>query len=400
MKKISKITIVLCFVMILFVSSFASANSGQSVALGHEFTALGGSAALFSNPAFVNERDENFVSELNSQLSFWNNGINSKYFNKYLRKEDKNNILNNIDSDGLLLTTDGSQDLKLLIGSVGVFGGIKESVQGSISSDIVKLILKGNEIGKEYKLDDTDLSAGIYADTGVNFSYPIEKAAKEMDINNFKIGGSLHYLYGGIFKVKGSGSATLDYNNSGAEGSFRMEYAEKASGLAFDIGALFEIDDKITVGTSIMNIGSLKGEDPKYSESKLVMDGSELSTETVAEDEPMEEDLVYKLPRKFKVGANYKYRSNLDLFADYTLTSYDIGVTDHTLAGAVEYKPLKMLPLRLGANYSTLQNSLAFSGGMGLYLGPVHLDLGFSDLKSFFQNAKGVEAGLSVSIAF
>jgi len=64
------------------------------------------------------------------------------------------------------------------------------------------------------------------------------------------------------------------------------------------------------------------------------------------------------------------------------------------------YKPVKMLPLRLGANYSTLQNSLALSGGMGLHLGPVHLDLGFSDLKSFFQNAKGVEAGLSVSLAF
>ena len=260
-------------------------------------------------------------------------------------------------------------------------------------------ILKGNEIGKTYKLDDTDLSAGIYGDTGVNFSYPVKKAAEEMEINKFKIGGSFHYLYGAIFKVEGEGETTLDYNETSSEGNIRMEYAEEASGIAFDIGASFEIDDKLTVGTSIMNIGSLKGKDPRYSEMKLIQEGTEVTTEE-SEDKPMEKDLIYKLPRKFKIGGRYDFRENIDLFADYTLTSYDIGTTDHTLAGAVEYKPVKMLPLRLGANYSTLQNSLALSGGMGLHLGPVHLDLGFSDLKSFFQNAKGVEAGLSVSLAF
>ena len=389
MKKLIKITTVFSFVMILFISGMVSANSGQSIALGHEFTALGGSAAIFSNPAFVNERDEKFILEANGQLSFWNNGINSKYLNKYLDQEAKDNILNNIDSDGLLLKANGSQDLKLLIGPVGVFAGLKENAQGAISSDIIEVILEGNEIGQEYELDGTDFSAGVYADTGVSFSYPVEKAAKEMDIKDFKIGGSFHYLYGAIYKATVIGNINVDYDSEEATGDLRLEYAEEAKGIAFDIGALFEIDDKITVGTSIMNLGSLKGVDPKYS----------IPSEDI-EDEPMDKDLVYKLPRKFKVGANYKYRSNLDLFADYTLTSYDIGTTDHTLAGAVEYKPVKMIPLRLGANYSTLQNSLAFSGGMGLHLGPVHLDLGFSDLKSLFQNAKGVEAGLSVSLAF
>jgi len=394
-----KISILLSIIMILVVSGISSANSGQTIALGHEFTTLSGSAAILSNPAFVNERNERFIFELNGQLSFWNNGINSKYFNKYLEESDKDKILNNIESDGLVLSTDGIQDMKILVGPVGVSGGVKENIQGSISSDIIELILKGNEIGKTYKLDGTDLSAGIYADTGVNFSYPIEKAAREMNINNFKIGGSFHYLYGAIFKVKGEGEATIDYNNTSSEGKIRMEYAEKATGIAFDLGASFDIDDRITVGTSILNIGSLKGKDSRYSEMKLVQEGTEVTTEEI-EDEPMEKDLMYKLPRKFKIGGRYDFRENIDLFADYTITSYDIGTTDHTLAGAVEYKPVKMLPLRLGANYSTLQNSLALSGGMGLHLGPVHLDLGFSDLKSFFQNAKGVEAGLSVSLAF
>ncbi|MGM0438123.1 MAG: DUF5723 family protein, partial [Bacillota bacterium] len=279
MKKIIKITIVLSFVITLFVSGFASANSGQTIALGHEFTALGGSAAIFSNPAFANERDERYVLELNGQLSFWNNGINSKYFNQYLTQEDKDKILNNIDSDGLLLTADGSQDLKLLIGPVGVFAGLKESAQGTISSDIIEVILEGNEIGDEYKLDGTDFSAGVYADTGVSFSYPIEKAAKEMDIKDFKIGGSFHYLYGAIYKATVTGNVNVDYDSEEATGDLRLEYAEEAKGTAFDIGALFEIDDKIAVGTSIMNLGSLKGVDPKYSKP-----ADEI------EDEPMEED--------------------------------------------------------------------------------------------------------------
>jgi len=399
MKKYIKITTVLSLVMFLFISGIASANSGQTIALGHNYTALGGSAALFSNPAFVNKRDEKFVFELDGQLSFWNNGINSKYFNKYLDESDKEKILNNINSDGLVLTTDGIQNVKILVGPVGVFGGLKENIQGSISSDIIELILKGNEIGKTYELTGTDLSAGIYGDAGVNFSYPVKKAAKEMEINNFKIGGSFHYLYGAIIKVTGEGEAILDYNENSSEGRIRMEYAEKATGIAFDLGASFEINDKLMVGTSIMNIGSLKGENARYSEMKLVQEGTEVTTEEI-EDKAMEEELVYKLPGKIKIGGKYNFRENINLFVDYTLTDYDIGTTDHTLAGAVEYKPLKMLPLRLGANYSTLQNSLAFSGGMGLYLGPIHLDLGFSDLKSFFQNAKGMEAGLSVSLAF
>src|SRR6056297_724206 len=237
-----KISILLSIIMILVVSGISSANSGQTIALGHEFTALGGSAAIFSNPAFVNERDERFILEANGQLSFWNNGINSKYFNKYLEDSDKDKILNNISSDGLVLIADGSQDLKLLVGPVGVFAGLKENAQGSISSDIIEVILEGNEIGQEYKLDGTDFSAGVYADTGVNFSYPIEKAAREMDINSFKIGGSFHYLYGAIYKANVTGNVDVDYDSEEATGDLRLEYAEEAKGTAFDIGALFEID--------------------------------------------------------------------------------------------------------------------------------------------------------------
>ena len=399
MKKMIKSTVLLTLVTIIFFSGIVTANSGQASGLGHDFTTIEGAAAIFSNPAFVNQRENRYILELDGQLSFWNNGLSSSYFNKYLKNKDKNNILDNIEDNGLVLNADGKQNLKIAVGSVGFFGGLKENAQGSISADIIEVILEGNEIGREYKLDGTDLSAGVYADTGLNFSYPIERAAERMDISDFKIGANLHYLYGGIVKINGKGKTTLDYNTQQGEGYIEMKYAEEAVGYAFDLGALFEINDKTTVGASVMNLGYLKGKDPRYSKMEVVIDGSEVTTKEI-EDQKMQGELVYKLPRKFKVGTSYKYRSNMDLFADYTLTNYDSGNNDHKLAGAVEYKPIKRFPLRFGVNYSTLQNSLSFSGGMGFYLGPVHLDLGFSDLKTLFQNAKGLEAGLSVSLLF
>ncbi len=403
MKKKINITFVLTIIMLIAVSGVSLANSGQSVGLGHDFSTINGTAALLANPSLVNPDDDVFTLELNAQTSFWNNGISSKYANKYLDESDKNDILDKINSDGLLIMLDGNQDLRLSIGPAAFFGGVKESAQGTISKDIIELVLKGNEIGETYKLTGTDLSSAIYADTGVNFSYPLKGIANKMNIKDFKIGGTFHYLYGAIFKFEGNGEATLDYDTNSSEGYIDMKAGEESTGTAFDFGASFIVNDKLTLGTSVMNIGSLKAKNPQQTKMQFVVDSDSeeiVETEEIAENEDMDEDLFYELPRRYSIGAKYKILKKLDIYADYSNVSYDIGKSDNKFATALEYRPVGILPLRLGMNYSTLQKNLIFSGGMGLHFGPLQMDLGFSDLKSFAQNAKGLEGGVSFRLAF
>lgn len=403
MRKLIKSAALLCFVLLMAFSGPVSASSGQVVGLGHNFAALEGTGALLSNPALVNPADDSLTLELNGQVAIWNNGINSKYFNQYIDEADKDNILSNIDSDGLVLMGKGSQDIRLIIGSVGLFGGVKESGLGTISKDIVELVLKGNEIGEVYRLTGTDMSSAVYADTGVNFSLPVQSLADRMEIDGVKLGGTFHYLYGGIVKFTGEGEARLDYDTNTADGSIEMKYTEESRGTAFDLGASFAIDDRLTVAASLMNLGSISSDNHTYSKMQFVVDEENeemVETEEVAEEEVVAEELKYSLPREFKIGTRYELNKKLDLYADYSHISYDLGKTEHRLAAATEFTPIGILPLRFGVSYSTLQKDLMLSGGMGVHLGPVQLDLGFSDISAFTQNAKSVEGGVSVKMAF
>lgn len=100
-----------------------------------------------------------------------------------------------------------------------------------------------------------------------------------------------------------------------------------------------------------------------------------------------------------------KYSDNLDLFANYTMSSYSDSIyndslKDHRIALALEYTGVDFLPLRTGLNYSTLERDFDIAAGLGLYLGPLKIDVGISDLSGLFYRSKGVAGGISLRLEF
>ena len=94
------------------------------------------------------------------------------------------------------------------------------------------------------------------------------------------------------------------------------------------------------------------------------------------------------------------WTEDIDLFADYSYTSYNDGQKDHKFATATEMTWLKSLPLRTGISYSTLEKDFDWSAGIGLDLWVFEADLGVSDLMGLFNDSKEVEGALNLKIEF
>jgi len=233
-----------------------------------------------------------------------------------------------------------------------------------------------------------------------------------------------HFLAGAMGTGSGTGSFQVDYdqNNepvfSGSSGEFIAIYPEvddfsnTARGSAFDVGVYTEINDTYSLGFSVMNIGgSLAVDEARYYKYDILYedqdnDGEEeWSLSEDPEEGPVPGGLEVKLPLVIRLGGKMKVGKSLFLLANYTNTQYSEEIfgsplRDNKFAVAAEWSILKFLPLRLGANYSTLQNNLALTAGMGLHLGPVQADLGISDLTGLFNQSKGVSGAFSARLEF
>lgn len=414
-----RLTIYFITVFLLMCSSTALAGlSARTVGLGDEFAALTGSEALYGNPAAVNVTDDVFNLEMNMGASFWNNLL----MNNYIDEAAKDRILSRIDDSGFVLNTEGNLGGKLTIGPVTGFADLKGFTMVRLSNDLASLILKGNEIGKEYNLDGTAGFGAGYLDTGINLSLKLPESV--IGSKKVYLGMTYHFLAGAMGTGSGTGSFQVDYdqNNepvfSGSSGEFIAIYPEvddfsnTARGSAFDVGVYTEINDTYSLGFSVMNIGgSLAVDEARYYKYDILYedqdnDGEEeWSLSEDPEEGPVPGGLEVKLPLVIRLGGKMKVGKSLFLLANYTNTQYSEEIfgsplRDNKFAVAAEWSILKFLPLRLGANYSTLQNNLALTAGMGLHLGPVQADLGISDLTGLFNQSKGVSGAFSARLEF
>ncbi len=283
-----------------------------------------------------------------------------------------------------------------------------------LASDIGELILKGNEIGRDYNFDGTEGFGGAYLDAGLNISVRApQDLVDEWRLESLYVGFTYHNLRGVIFDFEGQGSAKFDYGEEAFNPSFtgdgrfiaRANRAEDwddlAVGSALDLGALARLNDKYTIGFSAMNIGSMSATGVEYIEYELVTDeDGKVDFEEVANEFRPNEEIHWRLPTTFKMGAMIEQRRWLTLFTDYSYTDYHYGQKDHNLAAAAEIAPWRFLPLRTGLNYSTLEGRTKWAGGFGLYLGPIKADVGVSDMRGLFNAAKGVEAAANLRIQF
>ncbi|MFW6409485.1 MAG: DUF5723 family protein [Halanaerobiales bacterium] len=408
MKNKLRVISFVCLTLMLIFSGIASAQTGKIAGLGSGFAGLEGSDALYFNPALVNPPDDVFTLETNIAVGLWNNGISSDYLNQHWEDDIKGEIMDAVADDGLILSGGGNQDLRLILGNTTFFAGLKEEASGTLSPDLVELILEGNEISSEeeeilYKLDGTALDFAVYGDAGANLSFSLDRVAEKANLDSFKVGGAYHYLYGAFGKGEGSGETEFNYDNIvDSDGEVELRHVEEGEGFAYDVGMALGITERMTIGASLLNVGKIKAEEHYLTNLEYTTEGEdgEAGFEAGEEPELIEEELEYELPKTVRLGLGYDWGDSMDVYSDYSQTTYSEDRVEHQITAGAEFNKLKFIPLRFGVSYSNLQKDFIMSGGMGLHLGPMQVDLGFSDLSAFYNDTKSGNLGISGRIAF
>lgn len=416
----------LMFFLLLSVAVNAS-MSARSIGLGDDFVVVGGAEALYGNPALVNLEGKKFLLEFSATGGFWNN----LFRNDYISEGDKDKLLDIAEKNGLLLGAEANPGLKMAIGPVLLFTEGRGQGLLRVSKDYAELLLKGNELERTYKLEGSNGVMAFYLDSGINYSHRLSDKQVEslneamnndaLQLDNCYVGISYHYLQGAFFKYEASGEFGLGFDEegvgeiTGSDGAVALyyteieEFADLARGHAFDIGVYADLNERYSLGFSILNIGgSMKVDrvreerlDFVYNEEKEEWELNDTSDQEFY----LEKENIMQLPLIVKMGGKMEVIDGLDLLANYTISSYrdsiyKKGLTEHRWTLAAEFDRLQFLPLRAGLSYSTLESNLALSAGLGIHLGPLHLDLGVSDLTGLFYRSKGFNAGLNLSLVF
>jgi len=422
------INIVIIFLSVVIFPIFLNvdvdaAMAAKSIGLGDDYAVIGGSDALYSNPAILDINDNSFVLEFNMSGEAWNN----IFINDNISDSDKDSMVDIADKNGLLASAIANVGGKTAIGPVTLFLDGRGNSLSRLSPDLAELLIRGNEIEGVYDFAGTEGTTAFYSDAGINYSHKLSESlldslrGESFKARNMYFGITYHYLSGGFAKYTGDGGFEIGYDENdelfikGNDGKLIAyyseidDYSDTAKGHAFDLGVYSDVDDKYSWGFSILNIGaSLTADEIRKYEYTYEYDdvNDEWNVTDPVDGGVLEKKKVkVKLPLIIKLGGKMKYSDNIDIFANYTISNYSDSIysdtyIDHKISAAAEFSNIKFLPLRLGVSYSTLGNDFNISTGMGFHIGVFKLDLGVSDLIGLFHKSKGAAAGLNLSLAF
>jgi|GEM_PF-7112321 len=427
----------LVVVMILTMSFAAAAKTAKSISLGDDFSALEGVDSFNANPAGLIERDKNWVFVSDSYGGAWGNFIASSGDDI-----DLNEAFDIIEDENLALGMNTAFGSSMYYKSFGA--GANINIQGIAYSDFETFdfvlnrgaIDLGDDIDVlEMNIDSIGGKGAAYADAAVSYGFSLsdERLAslnknRDSEINDINFGLTGHYLQGAIFELRTDIEEfkvrTLESNNQnpyyymGGE-TEREIYAlnsegANATGYAFDLGMNMRVNDKYQFAFSVMNIGEMKDDDIRKNGEKIVLTGKtetidsekyynefDDSSDNTIEDEAYDGSLSYTLPRTIRLGGSMDYNEDITLYGDYANVSYDgLDDSENKFGLGAEARWLKILPLRMGLNYSTLRKDIEIPVGLGIHFSSYKVDLGFNDLGALWNSNKGLSFGVSSRLEF
>lgn len=369
-----------------------------------------GESAYYSNPAGLALRANNFAVKANFGLSIWNNVFENSEFSQ-------DEIESKLTGEDLILAGQSAAGTQFYYKNFALAVNARGEGMLEADSDIAEIITGDTpEISLDALRDKGKVTAefgetkgGAAATTDVSLSYAREIfnewSQNSKNVEGLYFGATYHYLEGDIYEFdgdNGSITAELDGNKVKYSGGakFYTNEAEDASGDAFDFGLALKTKGDYTFAFSALNIGEL-------SANQYIKDGKEYTPnkdsikETNIKDTLVKKEISYKLPRTYRLGLKREYSENTVLYADYSRVSYDGGQDENIYALGSEFRRTKLIPLRLGVNYSSLREDVEIAAGMGIQISDnFKINLGIADLLALSDNAKGVKFGLSTLISF
>jgi hypothetical protein len=408
--------------MIAFGQS-QSLASGQSnpraMAMGGAYTALAfGLEAPAYNPANLGlSMNRGFTLDFFSvgvdlkNNSFSLNDYNS-YTGKFLNDSDKRTILDKIPGEGL--------KLNFLAEACGMnfsiwrlafnFRGIGES-KAKLDKDPFELLLYGNAIKPNVSLSDSRGEAQAIGDGSIAYGQPIKK----WQDGQLALGLTFHYLYGiayeKITRAEG-GISTTTFGYVG-DGSVTVRQALGGSGQALDLGVAMVFAKDWVFSASWQNFYSKikwnrKTEETKFSFLMDPITFEAMNDSTINDSLVTSNDTTYSierfsttLPSVIRLGLARSSKRLTWAFdwVQATSSSGALSVNPRVSAG-LEYRPISVFPLRVGTSMGG-DRGMMFSAGFGIYMGPVHFDLGAANYGSFIPNStKGATFAFSMGLRF
>lgn len=392
------------------VGSVSAALDAEAIGMGDNFSTMTGEAAYYSNPAGLALRANNFAVKANFGLSIWNNVFENSEFS-----EDE--IESKLTGEDLILageTAAGTQffykNFALAVNARGegmleADSNIAEIITGDTPEISLDALRDKGQVTAEF--GETKGGAAATADVSLSYARKIFNnwSQNSKNIEGLYFGATYHYLEGEIYQFAGGGSITAEldgnkakYSGPGAE--FYTNEAEDASGDAFDFGLALKTKGDYTFAFSAMNIGELSADEYIEDGKSYTAAGNSIDEKNITE-KLVKEEITYELPRTYRLGLKREYSENTVLYADYSRVSYDGGQDENIYAIGSEFRRTKLIPLRLGVNYSSLREDVEIAAGMGIHISDnFKINLGIADLLALSDNAKGVKFGLSTLISF
>lgn len=384
-----------------------------------------GIEAAWTNPANLGLPGQGGFSlslvSLNTELS--NNSFSLDQWNNYtsiarLEQGDKDDILSSIPDDGFRVRASaGANALGISLGRIAIAVTPRASASLGIARDWFDLLLNGNEVGRSYNVAETHGEGFSAVEASVSYAQPLEMGWAE----HASVGVGVKALVGVGYAevVESSGAFTTDAAAARGSGRLVLRYAGETTGdgedyslatgrgFALDLGAAAKLNETWGVSAVLRDLspGIVW---PAGTERTFTFEADSLTGETIDDEDIVQTDetvasigkFTSRVPPSLRLGIARQTR-HLTLAADWEQGFSDFAGTSTTprLAVGVELRPIGLLPLRGGMSVGGAWGT-SVSGGLGLYLGPLHLDVAAHNRGVGGGSSRGGSFGFTSSLRF
>ncbi len=418
---IRKILLAAAIIMVVNSPILIAGNQAnpRAMAMGDAYSALAfgleaanynpANLGLSANPAFTLDFISFGIDLKNNSFSL--DDYNT-YTGKFLNDDDKEAILDRIPGQGLSLNFAGeARSMNFSVWRFAVnFRGIGES-KIKLDKDPFQLLLYGNAVKPNVSLSDSRGEAQALADGSISYGHPI----KSWSTGQLAVGATYHYLYGiayeKIIEAQG-GVFTTDTGYTG-DGYAIIRQALGGSGHSVDLGAAINFANNWTVTGSIRNIYSKINWNKDTEETRFAFHMNPVTFQAMSDDEVNDSlvensDTTYDidgfsstLPAEIRFGLARNWKKVTWGF-DWTQGTSSSGSysTNPRVSTGIEYRPISLFPLRAGVSMGG-DRGVMYSAGMGIYMGPFHIDFAGANYGSLIPNGtKGITLAFAAGLRF
>ena len=389
----------------------------RPMGLAGTYTALArGTEALYWNPANLALRDSPKYS-LPLMLGFSvigeNNSISVADYNKYngefISESDKDDILENIDKEGLQFNTDLGLFLPVVGGvtfplpwglSSAIAVNTRFGLEGEIPKDMIELLLRGNQFARDRRKDGKDPVYDIAAWDGSAwglgvfswaFAKPWMPAQLKPYLDEFTVGGTLKIM-GGVYGEVMRSDGGVETRVSGAEvDAYAITRGGGGTGFGVDLGvAGVTKDRKTTISVSLVNLLDRLSWNIETHQDSFFVKGNKLRvlsftgkddfTEVFDNPKDKDGDVVFhkeieiesfqrSLPAMLRLGVAHKVMPRLTVAGNYDQafsSGFGISPVPRVSAG-IEYRLVDWFPTRFGLSVGGRAGQ---SSAIGFAFGP------------------------------